>query len=274
MKIDLTYKCSMGCNHCLSDCKPDGESMSIDILNKVMDFIINTGIADLQYNNIVISGGEIFEHPQIKEMLDIVFTRLANKPCVISLATNGRILSDDIQMMNYLKDKMNSKEWKNRVFLQISDDDRFYPIRLTDKQKYRLKKLGGVLDGLQNFDNIHACLYPQGRALDNYDESWYFTRAPKCTNPRWMAKHYNIESFTKIVQTLVEAQKYCTPTISPKGEIKLGESALCPPVCSIDESDIIGKIKTFKCCKCQYAAHQLMWTNPLMYTTVFYEKDN
>ena len=101
MKIDLTYKCSMGCSHCLSDCKPDGESMSINTLNKVMDFIINTGIADLQYNNIVISGGEMFEHPQIKEMLDIIFTRLANKPCVISLATNGRILSDDIQMLNY-----------------------------------------------------------------------------------------------------------------------------------------------------------------------------
>lgn len=25
MLINLTYACKMGCNHCLSDCGPDGE---------------------------------------------------------------------------------------------------------------------------------------------------------------------------------------------------------------------------------------------------------
>lgn len=269
MKIDLTYKCSMGCNHCMSDCKPDGESMSIETLNKVMDFIINNKIVDLQFNNIVISGGEIFEHPQIKEVLDIIFTRLADKRCIISIITNGRILSESNELLNYLKDRLNSKEWKNRIFIQISDDDRFYPIKLTDKQKYRLKKLGAALSGLENYDGNHACLYPQGRALDNYDESWFFTKAPKCTNTRWMAKRYNPSSFTEILQTLAINQKYCNPSISPKGEIKLGESALCPPVCSIDDNNILDKIKNFKCNKCKYSIDKLMFINPLMWSTVF-----
>lgn len=25
MLIDLTYRCNMGCNHCMSDCKPNGD---------------------------------------------------------------------------------------------------------------------------------------------------------------------------------------------------------------------------------------------------------
>lgn len=29
MLVELTYACKMDCTHCLSDCKPDGEHMSI-----------------------------------------------------------------------------------------------------------------------------------------------------------------------------------------------------------------------------------------------------
>ena len=35
MLINLTYACKMGCNHCLSDCVPDGENMSIRTLRDV-----------------------------------------------------------------------------------------------------------------------------------------------------------------------------------------------------------------------------------------------
>lgn len=38
MLINLTYACKMGCNHCLSDCKPDGENMSISTLKDVLNF--------------------------------------------------------------------------------------------------------------------------------------------------------------------------------------------------------------------------------------------
>lgn len=33
MIIDLTYACKMGCSHCMSDCKPEGENMSIQVVN-------------------------------------------------------------------------------------------------------------------------------------------------------------------------------------------------------------------------------------------------
>ena len=33
MIIDLTYACKMGCSHCISDCKPEGENMSLQQLS-------------------------------------------------------------------------------------------------------------------------------------------------------------------------------------------------------------------------------------------------
>ena len=36
MLIDLTYRCNMGCNHCMSDCKPNGTDMTPEILKDVL----------------------------------------------------------------------------------------------------------------------------------------------------------------------------------------------------------------------------------------------
>ena len=57
----------MGCNHCLSDCGPDGENMSIRTLRDVLNFLTEYRIPTWCF-----SGGEIFEHPDILEMLDII----------------------------------------------------------------------------------------------------------------------------------------------------------------------------------------------------------
>ena len=67
MLINLTYACKMGCNHCLSDCKPDGENMSISTLKDVLNFLTKYSIPTWCF-----SGGEIFEHPNILAMLDII----------------------------------------------------------------------------------------------------------------------------------------------------------------------------------------------------------
>ena len=41
MLVELTYACKMGCSHCMSDCKPDGEHMSLQILKDTLEFMIN-----------------------------------------------------------------------------------------------------------------------------------------------------------------------------------------------------------------------------------------
>ena len=57
MLVELTYACKMGCSHCMSDCKPDGKYMSLQILKDTLEFMINHQILTWNF-----SGGELFEH--------------------------------------------------------------------------------------------------------------------------------------------------------------------------------------------------------------------
>lgn len=69
MIIDLTYACKMGCSHCMSDCKPEGENMPIQVLKDSLNFLKKYKILTWCF-----SGGEIFEHPDILEILEIIET--------------------------------------------------------------------------------------------------------------------------------------------------------------------------------------------------------
>lgn len=67
MLIDLTYRCNMGCNHCMSDCKPNGTDMTQEILKDVLAFCKKNEVP-----NLIFSGGELFEKRYILELLKII----------------------------------------------------------------------------------------------------------------------------------------------------------------------------------------------------------
>lgn len=261
MLIELTTKCSMGCTHCLSDCKPDGKDMEPDMLREVLEFVKKK-----QIKAVVFSGGEMFEHSKIEEILNIIAEYYApNIP--VSFTSNGRVLSSNNDVYEAFVKFQGKFSKKSNVMLQITDDDRFYPSQLDQKQKYRLNKLGAIIEGVPG--NIHEpkrCLYPQGRALENFDESWWNTKAPKCVNARLitMQKH---PSFGELCNYMLQAGFVCTPTIDPNGDIKLGESALCPAVANIKQTDreIMDNILNCKCYKCEIPIKILKETNPLGY---------
>ncbi len=251
MMIALTYRCNMGCTHCISDCKQNGIDMDKETLINALNFVNKYKIKVL-----VFSGGEPFEHPDIISLLDIIEEKL-DKNIPISFATNGRILADNIEIYERTSELV--KKNKKRIIIQVTDDDRFYPQKLNEKQRYRLEKIGAIIEGVPSYtSDRNKCLYPQGRALDNFDESYYYTIAPKCVNIRLLIKQ-NINKISSICDTLFMRGKICTPVISPNGMIKIGESALCPEVASIldSEKDIINKISHFNCRQCIYSFEQL-----------------
>lgn len=257
MLIDLTYRCSMGCSHCMSDCRPDGMDMTPDTLEDVFAFYQR-----YQIPNLVFSGGEMFENSYILELLQII-EKNWDKKFPLSFITNGRKLSDTTDIFENVQE-LQRKYGKKMVMIQVTDDPRFYPEPLTEKQRYRLKKLNAIIEGVPGSGN--KCLYPQGRALENFDSSSWNTIAPKCSNVRLLPRQ-GIRTIHGIVITLLQAGKVCTPAISPTGEIKLGESSLCPSVASIydTEEEIIEKILNCKCHSCQYAWEQLKSTNVRAY---------
>ena len=86
MLIDLTYRCNMGCNHCMSDCKPNGTDMTPEILKDVLAFCKKNEVP-----NLIFSGGEMFENPHILELLKII-EKEWDKRFPLSFITNGRKL--------------------------------------------------------------------------------------------------------------------------------------------------------------------------------------
>lgn len=89
MLVEVTYACKMGCTHCLSDCKPDGEHMTLEVFEDVLKFMIKNQIPTWSF-----SGGEMFEHPDILKMLSLIESYWKTLPIKypITFATNGREL--------------------------------------------------------------------------------------------------------------------------------------------------------------------------------------
>ena len=261
MMIAVTYKCSMGCSHCISDCNPDGEHMSVDTFTDAMDFLLTHRVPVW-----VISGGEMFEHPHIEEILDALWAvlRADNYTAAVTLTTNGQELANNDKLLNMLSNMSNQLP---NLFTQVTYDPRFYPKQLSYVQQQKLKSSvkNLVIEEVPHHGSSRKqCLYPQGRAV-NYTESWYFTKGPKCGNVRLLAKQ--TRSFQQLLMGLTMHRFSCTPVIAPDGSIKCGESALCPKVASIYDSDeeIMQKIRAMSCQSCQYSFEQMKETNPAAY---------
>lgn len=155
---------------------------------------------------------------------------------------------------------------KKYIYIQVTDDSRFYPDKLTEKERYWLSKIASVIEGVPGDPkDKNKCLYPQGRALHNYSEKNWYTVGPKCINPILMIKQDM--GISKMVMTMLMKGKMCVPVIAPDGSIKLGESALCPAVASIYDTEdvIIDKIKNFHCRQCKIAWEKLKENSPETY---------
>lgn len=268
MLVELTYACNMGCTHCLSDCKPDGEHMSIDTFKDILKFMVDHTIPTWMF-----SGGEMFEHPEILTMLDMIESAhkdICNKihmKLPVSFITNGRELVRNKTIYNAVAD-MQKRLGKSYVLIQVTDDPRFYPDPLSNKEKYWLKKLNAIINTVPNNPNDKtSCLYPQGRALTNFPDANWNTVGPKCANCVLLAKQKSSASFTDLVNYLFSINKLCTPVIAPNGDIKIGESALCPAVASIYQTDakIMNGIRHCNCHKCTIPWEKLKETNPIAY---------
>lgn len=264
MLVEVTYACKMGCTHCLSDCKPDGEHMTLEVFEDVLKFMIKNQIPTWSF-----SGGEMFEHPDILKMLSLIESYWKTLPIKypITFATNGRELVRNKKIYHAVS-KFLKHCGKRYVMIQVTDDPRFYPDPLTDNEKYWLSKLGVIIDTVPSDQNNKShCLYPQGRALKNYSDEYWNTIAPKCINCILITKQKPEATLKDLVNILLSNGKVCTPVIAPDGSIKIGESALCLKIASIYDSvpEIMEKIRNAKCRACKIPWEKLKETNPIAY---------
>lgn len=242
MMLKLTERCTMGCIHCMNDSQPNGNDMSIEVLDKSLEFLKNNNIGKI----LIITGGEPTEHRSFDHMLMHIldWEKKNNYLRAITITTNGENIQKDSQTYeDYVT--MFSLLGVTLVF-QVSADVRYYPRRIeTHKRIFHQQ-------GFMLVDNCIEQIYPQGRALNN-NLDWK-AKASKCFNVRALSKQIYNCRLEDIETQLALKYKFCTPHIAIDGSIKLGESDLCPACAHIDDNpnDIIKKIQNFKCNKCNH----------------------
>lgn len=247
MMLKITERCTMGCSHCMNDAQPDGKDMSIETLDKSLNFLKANDIGRI----LIITGGEPTEHRSFDAMMMHIlgWEKENNYFSMITVTTNGEDIQnnpttyeDYITMFSFLEVKL---------IFQVSADVRYYPRRIeTHKRIFRN-------NGIQLVDNCIQQLYPQGRALTNNLKCT--AKASKCFNVRALSKQISNCTLSDIETQLALKLKFCTPHIAIDGSIKLGESDLCPICAHIDDNpkDIITKIQNFKCHQCDHINDKL-----------------
>jgi organic radical activating enzyme len=257
MILVLTDKCSMGCTHCLSDCKPDGQHITLEQFKQNLEFALRT--IGRNPHILLLSGGEPFEHPQIKEIVEYAAERLKKLMLICTIASNGAPLIDNKELYNWYKEL--AKKYK-RLFLQVTNVPKYYPRTLTSKEIYWLEKIKNCVVVT---DEKYVPLYPQGRALNLPNPEWR-TKGPKCSDIRLVTAQKPGSSFGEVINTLFGLiHKSCTPRINIDGSIVLGESRLCPKVANVTDSDpdIIKAVREFKCHGCQVCLDIMKQNNPV-----------
>lgn len=232
MLIKITEKCSMGCSHCMNRASTNGKHMDFDTFKKVISFQEKYGGSFC-----ILSGGEPTEHPDFE---NYIIYALSNYTGFITVATNGVWMQTHYDFVKYLYDNYN----KN-IMWQVSTVDEYYPIKIdTSLPVFQIP-------------NVIVCtkiehIYPMGRALDN-NLQWE-SKASKCTNIRLIMKQLQIKRLDLAIGMMAIKGFFCTPQISIYGEIKLGESDLCPVCSHIDKSmeEISNDILNFHCHNCDH----------------------
>jgi len=235
MLVKITDKCSMGCSHCMSDCTPNGFHMKGEILFDVIGF-------QNKYSPpvMIISGGEPTEHWDFIDDMEMILDNTLPET-KITITTNGLWISKNPQ---YVKDLKKIYHHKN-VDWQVVVDDRYYPTHVDESSD------------VFKLDNVFLCrvvmaIYPQGRALKNHLP--FRAKSSKCFNIRATVKQKPEWRLKEILNFLAMNGKFCTPHIDINGDIKLGESALCPTCSNIykTENQILEDIKNFHCHQCDF----------------------
>ena len=240
MLICITESCHMGCSHCMDDAKPCDNHMSFETFKDVVHFFNKYGMLEF-----IITGGEPTDNPDFWYFLDYAAENInpvnSHGYGHITVTTNGMNLVYDMILST-------EKRFGKKVIFQVTSVDKYYPIKIDlDNPVFKLSNVI-VCTKLQS-------IYPMGRA--RYNNIPWQSNGSKCFNLRSIMRQK--KSLSKTIAILTSMAKFCTPQIDILGNIKLGESLLCPIASNIykTEEEIVNDICNFKCRGCDIINNNL-----------------
>ncbi len=238
MIISITESCHMGCSHCMDDAKPCDKHMCMRTFQDAISAFNQFGGIEC-----LLTGGEPTENPEWIKMLEYALERAHGSSGTgfahITLTTNGMNISKNRDIQTYLMLLM--QKHNGKLSIQVTHVDEYYPTEVDFSAPFF------------NCQHVVICrqieeIYPIGRARDN-NMPWK-SKCSKCFNIRSATRTF--QDLNKATMMLALKGKFCTPQISINGDIKLGESTLCPPCSSIynGTEKIVNDICNFHCNYC------------------------
>lgn len=238
MLISITEQCRMGCPHCMDNATPEGNHMSMDTFRDAIEFFNKYGGIEC-----IITGGEPTENPMwikmVRYALEHTHGSTGSNIAHVTLTTNAMNITNNRDIQNYLMLLM--QKYNGKLSVQVTHVKGLYPIDVD------------LSDAFFSCSSVAVCteieaMYPLGRAREN-NLPWQ-SKCSKCFNIRSAVRTY--KSLNVATFLLATKMKFCTPRINWNGDVKLGESRICPTVCSIydDNETIIRNICNFKCGGC------------------------
>lgn len=223
MLIKITNMCAMGCTHCMEDSTPVGEHMTEVTFRKALDFTERAEALAWSrgaFRQVLLSGGECTEHPEILRFIEIVEER----KLVPLLITNGMWLADDELRKAILKPQRS-------ILVQVTNDTRFYPHKPPEVRDRRVVYVPRL-----------TVLVPLGRAKGNETVASMGLRraiAPPSFNLRSATR--SRRSFEEAVAVLrmratLGQSGNCTPSIMENGDVVAGETRFCWKIGTVESS--------------------------------------
>lgn len=212
MIIQITDRCSRGCKHCFLSCVKTDNFMPLDKFKFLIDMIAD------KTDNIVISGGEPLEHPDV---VDMIYYALDNTSKNVTILTSGI----NIHILEAFNDE--------RLRIQITNDPRYYPVNSMineNIQRFVARSLCSVI-----LSEKLNTMIELGRAKDN-SISKYNTKYASCTNPILLLMQTELTSIADWLDMENLMEKFCSSTVDYNLDFYIGECKVFK-ICNLERDD-------------------------------------
>lgn len=231
MLFCITNKCSMGCPHCMSDCKPEGQLLDKKDVIPFVNFF-NT----MKFRTLMISGGEPTEHLDFSWIVETLAVKC--KPLAMVIVSNGSFVEDE-EKMNQVVRLMHMFPFMRLQITSIRGLYRNHDHIIRMKEHIR----GFFMDRVSFETERIVMMRPLGRAAENPEIMKIVERTNNgytdCANTTLIAMQ--TRSIKDFAANCESRGKFCMPMVDYKLDVHMSESMLCPSVGNL-KTDSLMKI--------------------------------
>lgn len=220
MLFCITNKCSMGCPHCMSDCKPEGQLLD---KNNLMPFINFFNF--MRFRTLLISGGEPTEHPDFSYIVETLAEKC--KPLAMVIISNGSFVEDEKRLSEVVR-LMHRFQFMRLQITSIKGLYKNYDSIYKKKEYIRSFFPGRVIFEMERIMMMRSL----GRAATNPEIMEMVEQTNNgytdCANATLLSMQSpNIKEFALNCES---RGKFCMPMVDYKLDVHMSESMLCPSV--------------------------------------------